>query len=135
MRLFTEAKQAPTWLVTHAGSDPARQASLRQQGVEIIAIEPAAAGGIDSAAMLRALGDRGLTRLLVEGGGAIAASLLRASLVDRLVWMRAPLVLGGDGIPAIAALGLRNLAAAPRFDRVSSEIAGGDLIETYRRRD
>jgi diaminohydroxyphosphoribosylaminopyrimidine deaminase/5-amino-6-(5-phosphoribosylamino)uracil reductase len=136
LRLFAEADRAPTWLVTLAGSDHAHQESLQQQGIEIVAVEPDAAGGIDLAGLLRAFGDEGLTRLLVEGGGMLAAALLRAGLVDRLVWMRAPLVLGDDGIPAIAALGLRQLSSAPRFDLVSSEAAGGgDLIETYRRRD
>jgi diaminohydroxyphosphoribosylaminopyrimidine deaminase / 5-amino-6-(5-phosphoribosylamino)uracil reductase len=135
LRLFTEVGRLPTWLVTLADSDPARQASLEQQGVEIIAVEPDAAGGIGLTAMLRAFGARGLTRLLVEGGGALAASLLCAGLVDRVVWMRAPLALGGDGIPAIGALGLGELAAAPRFELVESAIADGDLIETYRRRN
>jgi len=135
LRLFTEANQLPTWLVTIAKSSPTRREALAKQGIEIIAAEPDAAGGIDLAALLHVLGDRGLTRLLVEGGGGIAASLLRAGLVDRLVWMRAPVTLGGDGIPAIAALGFGELAAAPRFNLVSCEIAGGDLIETYRRHD
>jgi diaminohydroxyphosphoribosylaminopyrimidine deaminase/5-amino-6-(5-phosphoribosylamino)uracil reductase len=71
--------------------------------------------------------------LLVEGGGRLAAALLRAGLVDCLVWMRAPLVLGGDGIPAIAALGLDKLEGAPRFTLVSSETAGSDVIDTYSR--
>jgi diaminohydroxyphosphoribosylaminopyrimidine deaminase/5-amino-6-(5-phosphoribosylamino)uracil reductase len=133
--LFTEADRVPSWLVTLAKSSAARRRALAGQGVEIIAMEPDAAGGIGLAALLRALGGKGLTRLLVEGGGALAASLLRANLVDRLVWMRAPLTLGGDGIAAIAALGLGGLAAAPRFELVSSEAAAGDLIETYRRRD
>jgi diaminohydroxyphosphoribosylaminopyrimidine deaminase/5-amino-6-(5-phosphoribosylamino)uracil reductase len=135
LRLFSEAGQVPTWLVTLPGSSSTQQALLRQQGIEIVPVEANLAGGIDLARMLRALGGKGLTRLLVEGGGALAASLLRAGLVDRLVWMRAPLALGDDAIPAIAALELADLAAAPRFDLVSGECAGGDLIEVYRRRD
>lgn len=135
LRLFAEAGQSPTWLATLSRSEPVRQAALKEQGVEIVEVAADTAGGIDLAALLRALGDRGLTRLLVEGGGALAASLLRAGLVDRLVWMRAPLALGGDGIAAIGTLGFTGLAAAPRFELISSEIAGGDLVETYRRRD
>ncbi len=135
LRLFTEADRVPTWLVTLPHSDPVRQAALRERGVEIVAVEPDPSNGIDLAALLHVLGGKGLTRLLVEGGGTLAAALLRAGLVDRLVWMRAPLALGGDGIPAIAALGLDKLAAAPRFERLSSEVAGGDFIEMFRRRD
>jgi diaminohydroxyphosphoribosylaminopyrimidine deaminase/5-amino-6-(5-phosphoribosylamino)uracil reductase len=133
LRLFTEAADAPTWVVALPSADPARQAALTDQGVKIIAAEPDAAGGIDLAALLRRLGDEGLTRLLVEGGGILAAALLRVGLVDRLVWMRAPMIIGGDGIPAIAGLDFGALANSPRFTRLSSESAGGDLIETYRR--
>jgi diaminohydroxyphosphoribosylaminopyrimidine deaminase/5-amino-6-(5-phosphoribosylamino)uracil reductase len=133
LRLFAEARAVPTWLVTLASSDPGTQASLEKRGVKIITTEPEAAGGADLAMMLRRLGDEGLTRLLVEGGGRLAAALLRAGLVDRLVWMRAPLLLGGDGVPAVAALELDALAGAPRFMLLSREAAGGDAVETYRR--
>ena len=135
LRLFTEADRVPTWVVTLASSDPERRSVLADQGVKIIAAEPDPAGGVDLGVLLRRLGDEGLTRLLVEGGGRLAAALLRAGLVDRLVWMRAPLLLGGDGLPAVAALGLGTLAGAPRFTLLSSEVADGDMIETYRRAD
>jgi diaminohydroxyphosphoribosylaminopyrimidine deaminase/5-amino-6-(5-phosphoribosylamino)uracil reductase len=133
LRLFSEADQTPTWLVTLPSADPARQAALSAQGVRIIPVEAGGADSIDLAAMLRRLGQEGLTRVLVEGGGRLAAALLRAGLVDRLVWMRAPLVIGGDGVPAVAALELDKLADAPRFTLLSSETAGGDVIDTYRR--
>jgi diaminohydroxyphosphoribosylaminopyrimidine deaminase/5-amino-6-(5-phosphoribosylamino)uracil reductase len=132
LRLFTEVDQVPTWVVTLASSDPTRQAALAAQGGKIIAAEPDAAGDIDLAALLQRLGDKGLTRLLVEGGGRLAVALLRAELVDRLVWMRAPLIIGGDGIPAVGALALGDLTSAPRFTLLSSEVSDGDAIETFR---
>ena len=106
---------------------PGAQATLAKQGVEIVAVAPDAAGGIDprrgAGAAWR---QRPHARYSSRAAARIAASLLRAGLVDRLVWMRAPLVLGGDGIPAIAALGRRRgLPRAPRFELMSSEIAGG----------
>jgi diaminohydroxyphosphoribosylaminopyrimidine deaminase / 5-amino-6-(5-phosphoribosylamino)uracil reductase len=131
LRLFTEATDAPTWVVVLPSADSARQAGPGGQGVKIIAAEPNAAGSIDFAALLRRLGDEGLTRLLVEGGGTVAATLLRLGLVDRLVWMRAPMIIGGDGIPAVSALDFGALGNSPRFTLMSSETAGGDLIETY----
>jgi diaminohydroxyphosphoribosylaminopyrimidine deaminase/5-amino-6-(5-phosphoribosylamino)uracil reductase len=132
LRLFAEAREVPSWVITSTAADPARRAALGQLGVGIVAVEPGAGGGLDLAVVLRALGDRGLTRLLVEGGGGIAASLLRAGLVDRLVWLQAPLLLGGDGVPAVAALGLDDLAGAPRFELIASEPVAGDLLATYR---
>ncbi|HWD59992.1 MAG TPA: bifunctional diaminohydroxyphosphoribosylaminopyrimidine deaminase/5-amino-6-(5-phosphoribosylamino)uracil reductase RibD [Stellaceae bacterium] len=133
LRLVAGAQVTPTWVATQAAADPARRAALAAQGVKIIAGEPDAVGGVDLAALLQDLGSEGLTRLLVEGGGRLAASLLRAGLVDRLVWMHAPLAIGGDGVPAIATLGLDKLAGAPRFTLAAVETAGGDVIETYRR--
>jgi diaminohydroxyphosphoribosylaminopyrimidine deaminase/5-amino-6-(5-phosphoribosylamino)uracil reductase len=135
LRLLAETNKAPTWVVTLPSSDPMRQAALAQQGVKIVAVDSDGATGADLTALLRRLGDEGLTRIFVEGGGRLAAALLRGGLVDRLVWMRAPLIVGNDGVPAIAALALDRLAGAPRFALVSSEIAGRDLIETYRRCD
>jgi len=132
LRLFTEARATPSWLVASAAADPAQRDVLEKLGVTVIAIAPDAAGGLDLAAVLRMLGDRGLTRLLVEGGGGLAASLLRAGLVDRLVWLHAPLLIGGDGVPAVAALGLDALDRAPRFERLSAETVGDDLLEIYR---
>jgi diaminohydroxyphosphoribosylaminopyrimidine deaminase/5-amino-6-(5-phosphoribosylamino)uracil reductase len=135
LRLFTETDQVPTWLATLKSADPARQEALTAQGVKIIFAEPDAEGGVNLAAFLRRLGDEGLTRLLVEGGGRLAAALLRAGLVARLIWMRAPLIIGSDGVPAIADLGLGDLATAPRFALLSRELVGGDVIDTYRRAD
>ena len=132
LKLFAQGVLAPTWVAAAPSADPARQAELARRGVKLIATEEDTAGGIDLAALLHRLGDEGLTRLLVEGGGGLAASLLHAGLIDWLVWMRAPLVIGGDGIPAIAALSYGALAGAPRFTLVAREQAGADVIETYR---
>jgi diaminohydroxyphosphoribosylaminopyrimidine deaminase / 5-amino-6-(5-phosphoribosylamino)uracil reductase len=133
LHLFAEARGTPTWVAALPSADAARRAALADQGVRIIDARPDTGGGIDLIALLRRLGDEGLTRLLVEGGGTLAAALLRTGLVDRLVWMRAPVVIGGDGIPAVAALALDALAGAPRLTLTSREIADGDVIDTYRR--
>src|SRR5262249_13871222 len=126
-RVFAGVHRVPTWLLTSAGGDDARVHSLRDAGVEIIAIETDAEGRLDLAGALRRIGDAGLTRLLVEGGGRLAAALLRAGLVDRLIWLHAPLAIGGDGLPAVAALSLDKLAAAPAFERLSTEAVGADV--------
>jgi diaminohydroxyphosphoribosylaminopyrimidine deaminase/5-amino-6-(5-phosphoribosylamino)uracil reductase len=133
-RVIAEARQVPTWLVTLPSADPARQKLLRDAGVEVIAAEADSTGMIDLSAILTRLGTRGLTRLLVEGGGRLAAALLRAELVDRLVWFHAPLLLGGDGIPAIAPLGLDTLPDMPRFERLAAEIVGEDGVTVFRAR-
>lgn len=87
----------------------------------------------DPEAVLAALSRRGLTSVLIEGGGQVAASFLRAGFVDRIEWFRAPILLGGDGRPGVAGLALAKLAAAPKFRRLSVEALGDDLWERYER--
>ncbi|HEX5454769.1 MAG TPA: bifunctional diaminohydroxyphosphoribosylaminopyrimidine deaminase/5-amino-6-(5-phosphoribosylamino)uracil reductase RibD [Stellaceae bacterium] len=131
-RLFAETRAAPTWVVTLPDADPNRREALRAAGVEIVTAAPDAAGAIDLPDALGQLGRRGLTRLLVEGGGRLAASLLQAGLVDRLIWLHAPLLVGGDGVPAIAALPPGPLADRPCFERIGSETVGPDLLTSFR---
>ncbi|MHA6288505.1 RibD family protein [Maricaulis sp. CAU 1757] len=75
----------------------------------------------------------GYDRILVEAGAGIAGAAVQAGLVDRIEWFRAPVVLGGDGLAVIAALGLERLADAPMFRRVGLVERGADLQESYER--
>lgn len=84
-------------------------------------------------AVLKALQTAGATSLLIEGGGQVAASFLRADAVDVLEWFRAPILLGGEGRPCVAALALAKLADAPKFRRLGVEPVGDDLWERYAR--
>ncbi|MGH7063712.1 MAG: bifunctional diaminohydroxyphosphoribosylaminopyrimidine deaminase/5-amino-6-(5-phosphoribosylamino)uracil reductase RibD [Stellaceae bacterium] len=130
--VIADAHRVPTWVLTLSSADPGRRAFFAGAGARLIDIAPDPAGQIDLAAALAELGARGLTRLLVEGGARLAAALLQARLVDRLVWFHAPLLIGGDGTPATAALGLDALDAAPGFVRVSTEAVGADMLTAYR---
>lgn len=82
-------------------------------------------------AVLKALEAAGATSVLIEGGGQVAASFLRANAVDALEWFRAPILLGGEGRPCVAALALAKLADAPNFRRLGVEPVGDDLWERY----
>jgi diaminohydroxyphosphoribosylaminopyrimidine deaminase/5-amino-6-(5-phosphoribosylamino)uracil reductase len=131
-RLVRTARAGPVWLLMLPTADPARAQAFRDCGVEPLEVPADRAGNLDVGAALRALGGRGMTRLLVEGGGRITASLLAGGLVDRLAWFRAPAVIGGDGLPAAAAFGIDDPAAAPRFVREAVHELGEDRLETYR---
>ena len=87
----------------------------------------------DLQASLDALEAEGIESVLVEGGGQVAASFLRCELVDAIEWFRAPIVLGGEGRPAVGALALSALADAPRFKRTALDLIGDDLWERYER--
>jgi diaminohydroxyphosphoribosylaminopyrimidine deaminase/5-amino-6-(5-phosphoribosylamino)uracil reductase len=134
MRLVASAREAPTWVLTLPSADRSRRQALVDGGVTVIGIDAEPDGTIGLAAALSALGERGITRLLVEGGGQLAAALVRARLVDRLAWVHAPLLIGNDGVPAIADLGLGMLSEAPHFERLSTEIVGDDVLTMFRAR-
>jgi diaminohydroxyphosphoribosylaminopyrimidine deaminase/5-amino-6-(5-phosphoribosylamino)uracil reductase len=134
-RLVADAHAAPTWIVTLAETveegAPERADALADLGISLLPVAPGPGGRVSIAAALQALGDAGLTRLLVEGGGKLAASFVAENCVDALVIFRGPSIIGGDGIPAIAALGLERVADASRFRQVDSRPIGVDRVETY----
>ena len=84
-------------------------------------------------AVLATLAARGVTSLMIEGGGRVAACFVAAGVVDAIEWFRAPILLGGDGRPGVAALSLARLAHAPTYRRLAVEPLGDDLWERYER--
>ncbi len=131
-KLVATARTTPTWIITRNGADHARRRALSDLGVTLLDV-PAGPAGVDLKRALEALAERGITRLLVEGGGRLAGSLLRAGLVDHLAWFHAPAIMGGDGLPAAAAFGVERLADMPRFVRHTTIPLGPDLLSTFRR--
>ena len=135
MRLISDAGAVPTWILTLPSADPARRQALLGAGATVIDMDPGPDGNGSLAAALAALGERGITRLLVEGGGRLAAAFARAGLIDRLMWVHAPMLIGGDGVPAIAEIGLEALSEAPSFMRLSTETVGDDVLTVFRVRE
>ncbi len=125
-KLLANSTTRPIWHVRARGS-----VAVKAEGVETIEVSPRPTG-LDLTEALQAIGQKGVTRLLSEGGGAMAAGLIRADLVDELVWMSAGLTLGADGLPAIAALGIDQLPTATRFELVEFERLGADCISVWR---
>jgi diaminohydroxyphosphoribosylaminopyrimidine deaminase/5-amino-6-(5-phosphoribosylamino)uracil reductase len=119
--------RAPTWIVAPSGAPAARVRALRRRGVEVVLL-PARRGRVPFGTVVRALGARGVTTLLVEGGATVAADALRARAVDRLVLFVAPCLVGGDGIPAIGPLGVRRVARALAVQDLAVARVGDDLV-------
>ena len=129
-KLIATAHETPTWILHGPGAERAN--AFRAAGVTLIEV-PTAEAGIDLTAALAALGQAGLTRLLVEGGAQIAGSLLRAGLVDRVAWFHAPAVMGGDGLAAAAGFGVAELETMPRFVRTGQRALGDDMLTLFAR--
>lgn len=117
-------------VIAAAQPDGQAVAALEQSGAEVWRC-----GGTDGQVSPPRLLDRceveGLSTVFLEGGGALAASFVKAGLIDIIQWFRAPIIIGGDGLPAIAALGLSEMASAPRWRTSATERIGDDVLETY----
>jgi diaminohydroxyphosphoribosylaminopyrimidine deaminase/5-amino-6-(5-phosphoribosylamino)uracil reductase len=82
---------------------------------------------VDLEDLARALGERGVLELMVEGGPRLQASLWAAGLADRLVWYLAPLAIGGLAAPGLLGSGAATLAGARRLRLASADRVGDDL--------
>ena len=130
--LGRSAREVPLWLVHGPAAPAAARAAWTDTGARLIEVAEAA-GALDPGAILAALGAAGLTRVFCEGGGQFAASLLGAGLVDEIALFTAGLALGADARPALGALGLGALAAAPRFRLAGVEQIGADTLSLWSR--
>jgi diaminohydroxyphosphoribosylaminopyrimidine deaminase/5-amino-6-(5-phosphoribosylamino)uracil reductase len=78
--------------------------------------------------LLEELGRRGVTNLLVEGGGRVLGSFLDAGQVDAVdVYIAPSLAGGGDDFTPARGLGCRRMADALRLDRHEVSLIDGDL--------
>lgn len=129
-QLARTAGEVPVWLIHGEHAEPGLVAAWQGLGARLFSV-PVARGQLDPGAALAALGQAGVTRVLCEGGGALAASLLAGGLVDELIGFTAGLALGADARPALAALGLGRLGEAPRFKLAELRAVGGDVMHRW----
>ncbi len=128
--LARTAADHPLWLL-HGSETTAPAAALKEKGARLIRVPVARDGHLDMAAGLRILGEYGLTRLLAEGGGRMAASLTTERLADRMCVFSAGRAIGADGVPGLGAFGLQALADAPRFELDRIERCGPDTLSHW----
>lgn len=127
-KLIATAHDTPSWIIT---TREHTQAAF-PPAVKVHSVAADSDGRVDMKAALSLLAGQGITRVLVEGGATLAASLLKAKLVDRLVWFRAPKVIGSTGLAAVGALDYVLLKEVPQFERESVRTLGEDVVEVYR---
>ena len=133
-RLVHSARETPLWVMTSSLSEAPAAMKLGAAGAHVIRVATTATPpGLDLAAVLHALSERGITRLLVEGGARVASSFVAASLVDEVWLLRGPDAVGTDGIAALDALPLTAITQSPAFNRSASETLQKDTLTIYER--
>lgn len=128
LKLVRTARDVPVWIFTGEAPDAERVRALEAAGVRVLRI-PSEGGRLRLARVLETLADEGITRLLVEGGGAVWASFAAERMVDEVVLFQAHGDGKGDLSPA--ALAVRY---APGLDLslTSHRRVGADAVSTYR---
>lgn len=132
-RLLATRAAGPVLIVHAVDASADRAEALRGAGATLAAATRDSTGGLDPQALLGAIAAAGAASILVEGGGRLAASLLKAGRVDAIEWFRAPLLIGGDGVPGVGSLGLERLADAVRWRTTAIEPLGVDFRQRLER--
>ena len=107
---------------------PEERAAFAQVGAELLEL-PSAGRLVDLERLLKALGERGITSVLVEGGGILLGSLFDLGLVDKAIAFIAPIIIGGrEAKTAVGGNGVNKVVDSFRLKRVRLEKFGEDLM-------
>jgi diaminohydroxyphosphoribosylaminopyrimidine deaminase/5-amino-6-(5-phosphoribosylamino)uracil reductase len=125
-RVFSEPGK--TMLALGRAATPEEKAAFAQASAEILEL-PTAESLVDLGKLLETLGERGITSVLVEGGGILLGSLFDQGLVDKVIAFIAPIIIGGaEAKTAVAGKGVDKVADSFRLERVRVEKLGDDLM-------
>jgi diaminohydroxyphosphoribosylaminopyrimidine deaminase/5-amino-6-(5-phosphoribosylamino)uracil reductase len=131
-RVVHSARETPLWVMTSNVAEAPAAMKLGAAGAQVIRVA-AAPRGLDLSAVLHALADKGITRLLVEGGSRVASSLVAAGLADEVWLLRGPDPVGAGGVAALDALPLTTITQSPGFRVRASEGLQKDILTIYER--
>jgi diaminohydroxyphosphoribosylaminopyrimidine deaminase/5-amino-6-(5-phosphoribosylamino)uracil reductase len=133
-RLVHSARETPLWVMTSSLSEAPAAMKLGAAGAQVIRVATTATPpGLDLMAVLHALAEKGITRLLVEGGARVASSFIAAGLVDEVWLLRGPDAIGAEGVAALEALPLSAITQSPSFRVRASENLQNDTLTIYER--
>ena len=118
-RLVATARDVPVWVVAGQDAPRAAEKALEQAGVVVLR-GSARDGRLDLAATLKLLAERGVTRLMVEGGPTLAAAMVATDLIDEAVLFHSPMAIGADGIDALERLAVDGADASAETERQRS---------------
>jgi diaminohydroxyphosphoribosylaminopyrimidine deaminase/5-amino-6-(5-phosphoribosylamino)uracil reductase len=132
-RLVQSARQTPLWVMTSSLAEAPAAMKLGAAGAQVTRVPTTSAPppGLDLNAVLDALAEKGITKLLVEGGARVASSFVAAGLVDEVWLLRGPNAVGADGVAALEGLPLSALTGSPAFKLRATETLENDTLTIY----
>ncbi len=134
-QLVQTALTAPLWVVCRGDASASKETNLRKAGVEVIRIPPGGLG-VDLPAMLKELGQRRLSSILVEGGGRVLGSFIQDGLADEFRFFYAPKILADpSGVCMLRGRPRLKVADCVRAYEMSARRLGEDLLVCGRFRE
>jgi diaminohydroxyphosphoribosylaminopyrimidine deaminase/5-amino-6-(5-phosphoribosylamino)uracil reductase len=127
-RVLAEGQPSRTLVATLETTSVDRAREIEKLGAEVIRLQQAQKhAGLDLMRLFQELGERGINSVLVEGGNRIITSLLNLRMLDRLVVIIAPKIIG-QGIDAVGDLDISRVADAITFASVEISKLGPDVV-------
>lgn len=131
-KLFDDL-MVPVWIVCDADKEHPGADALQDRGAELVPVPVDAEGMLAIEDVLATLANRGITRVLVEGGPSVARALLDADLIDEAAIYQGPKPVGEGGLLPFVTEGLDRLTASGHFTRIQSRAFGPDRMTFWRR--
>lgn len=130
-KVLTQSSSAPTLIATTATAAQEKRAALQQAGAEVLVVNEGER--VDLSALLKILGRREVTSLLIEGGATVHGTAFAEKIVDKVVWFIAPKIIGGQEAPGpVGGRGTARLSATALLERERISRLGADFcIEGY----
>lgn len=131
-KLVRGVGDVPVWVFCGLDAPADREQALNERGVTVQRLRSEG----DKLALpdvVQSLASKGITRLMVEGGPGVAASFIRAGLVDEAILLRGSITIGMDGIDALDGLSLDALTSSAHLRLTSAETIGADTMSHFER--
>lgn len=126
-QLVRTAREVPVLVFTTDQAPDGQIEFLRQSGVEVMVVARTTTGHPVLHEVVRELGRRRMTNVLLEAGGKIMGSFFDAKLVNEVHAFIAPVVVGGCPAPSpVAGIGVDLMANSMRLDHPQIQVLDGD---------
>jgi diaminohydroxyphosphoribosylaminopyrimidine deaminase/5-amino-6-(5-phosphoribosylamino)uracil reductase len=125
--VFKNLDKARTLVAATAWDAKEKLAALRGKGVEVLIVPPDANGQVDLKALLKTLGERDVSSLLVEGGAETITSFLRLGLADKVLAIIAPKIMG-KGTETIGELNITDMSRVLKLSFTRVYRSGADIV-------
>lgn len=127
-RMLHQNSTAETWVFCNELASKEKEMQLARNGARIFRMPLDSDNRVDLSEMLKFLGKRNVTSVLVEGGARVHGAFYRQHLVDELLLFYAPFIIGDQGTPLVQGYSLNRRGEAPLLRNTSIQLLGTDVL-------